>query len=177
VKRGKWILEQLLGAPPPPPPAAVEPLAEGPATNGTTLRQRMEQHRANPNCAVCHAKLDPLGFGLENYDPIGAWRTQDGGLPIDASGELPDGSRFSGPEQLKDLLLARQDAFVHTFAEKLLTYALGRGLEPYDRCTVDDVVAAARADGYRFSSFVLAIIASDAFRHRGAAEGSPHPPE
>lgn len=170
VKRGKWILEPLFGTPPPPPPAAVEPLAEGPTTNGTTLRQRMEQHRANPNCAVCHAKLDPLGFGLENYDPIGAWRSDDGGQPIDSSGELPDGSRFSGPEQLKDLLLARQDDFVRAFAEKLLTYALGRGLEPYDRCTVDDVVAAARADGYRFSSFVLAIVASDAFRRRGAAE-------
>ncbi len=170
VKRGKWILEQLLGTPPPPPPAAVEPLAEGPTTDGTTLRQRMEQHRANPNCAVCHAKLDPLGFGLENYDPIGAWRSEDGGQPIDSSGELPDGSRFSGPEQLKDWLLARQDDFVRAFAEKLLTYALGRGLEPYDRCTVDDVVAAARADGYRFSSFVLAIVASDAFRRRAAAE-------
>lgn len=170
VKRGKWILEQLLGTPPPPPPAAVEPLAEGPTTDGTTLRERMEQHRANPNCAVCHAKLDPLGFGLENYDAIGAWRSDDGGQPIDSSGELPDGSRFSGPEQLKDLLLARQDDFVRAFAEKLLTYALGRGLEPYDRCTIDDVIAAARADGYRFSSFVLAIVASDAFRRRGVAE-------
>lgn len=170
VKRGKWILEQLLGTPPPPPPAAVEPLAEGPTAEGTTLRQRMEQHRANPNCAVCHAKLDPLGFGLENYDPIGAWRSDEHGQPIDASGELPDGSRFSGPEQLKDLLLARRDDFVRAFAEKLLTYALGRGLEPYDRCTVDDVVAAARANEYRFSSFVQAIVASDAFRLRGAAE-------
>ncbi|MGL4464277.1 MAG: DUF1592 domain-containing protein, partial [Planctomycetia bacterium] len=125
VKRGKWVLEQLLGTPPPPAPPNVPALADdkqkGPIKG--TLRQRLEQHRADPACASCHARMDPLGFGLENFDAIGAWRTQDGGAPIDASGVLPGGKKFSGPADLRTVLLDRKDDFLHCFAEKLLTYA------------------------------------------------------
>ncbi len=167
VKRGKWVLENLLGTPPPPPPAAVPPLAEEPAaTAGASLRERMEQHRAKAECAVCHNRMDPLGFGLENYDGIGAWRSEDGKFKIDPSGTLPDGSTFAGPGELKTILKARQDDFLHCLAEKLLTYGLGRGVEYSDQCTLGDIVTAAKGNDYRFSSLVLAIVASDAFQKR-----------
>ncbi len=167
VKRGKWVLEQLLGTPLPPPLPGVGQLPDdkqGPLVG--TLRQRMEQHRKNPICASCHARMDPIGFGLENYDAVGGWRTQDGNLPIDASGVLPDGKSFNGPAQLKTILLSKKDQFVHCLSEKLLIYALGRGLDPPDERAVDTVVAKTAKQGYRFSALITAIVQSDPFRLR-----------
>ena len=135
VQRGKWVLENLLGTPPPPPPPDI-PALEAHAKDGKTLtmRQQMEQHRANPTCASCHSRMDPIGFSLENYDGVGAWRTKDGGSAIDATGKLPDGTTFQGPAGSEELLLtAHRDEFIATFTEKLMTYALGRGLESYDQ--------------------------------------------
>lgn len=167
VKRGKWILEQILGTPPPPPPPGVEELKDDQAAmKGGSLRQRMEAHRANPNCATCHARMDPLGFGLENYDAIGAWRDLDGAFPIDASGVLPGGKTFSGPKPLKAILLARKADFTRSFAEKMLTYALGRGVERHDRLAVDSIADAAAADGYKMSRLIVEIVKSDPFRKR-----------
>jgi mono/diheme cytochrome c family protein len=166
VKRGKWVLENLFGTPPPPPPPDVPELKdEGEALTGS-LRQRMEQHRSNAACAVCHNRMDPLGFGLENFDGIGGWRTKDGTFEIDASGELPGGEKFAGPRELKAILLARQDDFVHCLSEKMLTYALGRGVEYSDRCTVEDIAKATQQGEQKFSSLILAIVHSDAFQKR-----------
>jgi hypothetical protein len=165
VKRGKWILENILGTPPPPPAPDAPELPPVGQLKGT-LRQQMEQHRQNPSCAVCHAKLDPLGFGLENFDAIGAWRTTDNKQPIDASGVLPGGEQFNGPAELRQVLLGKADQFRRCFAEKLLTYALGRGLEYYDKCAVDEIVAATKAQQDRFSALVLAIVKSDPFQKR-----------
>ena len=167
VKRGKWILENLLGAAPPPPPPGVPELSEkAEVVLSGTLRQRLEQHRAKAECAVCHNRMDPLGFGLENYDAIGAWRSQDGKFPIDASGTLPGGQSFNGPRELKGLLKAKRGEFVRCLAEKLLTYSLGRGLEIYDQCTVNDLVAACEQWDYKFSSLVMAVVQTDAFQKR-----------
>lgn len=165
VKRGKWILENILGTPPPPPAPDIPEL---PPTNQLkgTLRQQMEQHRANPSCASCHSKLDPLGFGLENFDGIGGWRDKDNGQKVDPSGVLPDGATFSGPAELRKVLLGKSDQFRRCFADKLLTYALGRGLEYYDKCALDEVVAASKANGDRFSAVVLAVVKSDPFGKR-----------
>ncbi len=167
VKRGKWVLEQLLGAPPPPPPPNVEELAEGGELTGT-LRQRMEQHRANPSCAACHSRMDPLGFGLENYDAIGAWRDREGEAPIDASGTLASGESFQGPKQLKALLRSKRDAFRRCLAEKLLTYALGRGVEEVDQTAITAITGALSQNGDKFSSLVLAIVRGDPFQMRRA---------
>ncbi|MGH7194963.1 MAG: DUF1588 domain-containing protein, partial [Candidatus Saccharimonadales bacterium] len=167
VKRGKWVLEQLLGAPPPPPPPGAGELKDDEQVALTgSVRQRTEQHRANPACASCHALMDPLGFGLENFDAVGAWRDRDGAFFVDASGELVDGSKFKGPQELKAILKAKKDDFARCFAEKMLTYALGRGLEPYDKCTVDDVVAGLAKHGYKFSTLIQQIVASDPFQKR-----------
>jgi hypothetical protein len=165
VKRGKWILENILGTPPPPPAPDVPELPPTGQLKGT-LRQQMEQHRANPTCAVCHAKLDPLGFGLENFDGIGGWRTVDNKQPIDSSGVLPDGAKFSGPGELKRVLLGKADLFRNCFAEKLLTFALGRGVEYYDRCALDEIVKVGKGDGDRFTAYVLAVVKSDPFQKR-----------
>ncbi len=168
VNRGKWILEQILGDPPPPAPPEVPILAddaEGAVLTGT-LRQRMEQHRSNPSCAACHARLDPPGFGLENYNAVGAWRDKEGDFPIDASSELPSGESFNGPAELKAILLSRKGAFIHTLGEKMLTYALGRGLEETDACVVEDIAKGVAADEYRFSRMVLEIVKSDPFLKR-----------
>ncbi|MFO0945847.1 MAG: DUF1592 domain-containing protein [Planctomycetota bacterium] len=166
VKRGKWILEELLGEPPPPPPPNVPELeAQGQSLTGT-LRQKMEQHRSNPSCASCHARLDPLGFGLENFNAIGGWRDKEGDFPIDASGELPDGSRFQGPAELKQILKSKQAEFRRCLTEKMLTYALGRGLEYYDQCAVDEIVEALAADGNRFSRLILEVASSEPFQQR-----------
>jgi hypothetical protein len=174
VKRGKWVLENLLGTPPPPPPAEVPPLDEKPSeVAGGTLRERMEQHRAKADCAICHNRMDPLGFGLENYDGIGGWRAKDGPFDIDASGTLPNGQSFSGPAELKRVLLARQDDFVRCLTEKMLTYGLGRGVEYSDKCTVADVANAMREHEYKFSSMILAIVQSDAFQKRRGAGSQP----
>ena len=171
VKRGKWVLEQLLGTPPPPPPPNVPTLQEEQKVlTAATVRLRMEQHRAKASCAVCHSKLDPLGFGLENFDAIGGWRDKDGGVAVDSSGTLPSGESFRGPDELKSILKAHTGQFVRCVTEKLLTYALGRGLEAPDRCAVDEIVKTLEADHYRFSTLIMAIIKSDPFQKRREPE-------
>ncbi len=166
VLRGKWVLENLLGAPPPPPPPDVPSLEEGSRTTPTTVRERLEQHRANPVCASCHARMDPLGFALENFDPIGRWRDAEAGLPIDASADLPDGSTVVGPVAFRRSLLERREEFVGNFTEKLLTYALGRGVEHHDAPAVRAIVRGAAATDYRWSDIVLGIARSVPFRMR-----------
>ncbi len=171
VKRGKWVLEQLLGTPPPPPPADVPELEkDGKAVNAGTLRQQMELHRKNPACANCHAKMDPLGFGLETFDAVGGFRDKDDGKPIDASGVLPDGQTFNGPAELRQILLSKKDLFTRCLTEKMLTYALGRGLEYYDKRTVDAIVAAVKKGDYKLSVLVSEIAKSDPFRLRRGIE-------
>ena len=172
VKRGKWILENLLGAPVPLPPPGVETnLEEQAASTGpTSLRQRLEQHRANPSCASCHAVMDPIGFSLEHFDLIGQWRETDGGVPVNASGRLADGTELNGPRDLRKALLDRRGAFVGTAAEKLLTYALGRRVEHFDMPAIRAIVRGAARDNYRVSSLVLGIVSSTPFqmkRHEG----------
>ena len=166
VIRGKWVLENFLGSAPPPPPPDVAALQETNIGTEESLRQRLEQHRANASCAVCHNQMDPIGFGLENYDAAGAWRTHDGKFPIDSSGVLPDGTFISGPKDLKQILRGTSSGFSRNFAEKLLTYALGRGLEPYDRVAVNQIVEKAAVNGDRFSTFVLEIVNSKPFQMR-----------
>ncbi len=171
VLRGKWVLENLLGAPPPDPPAGIPRLDETKVASSGTLRQQMEAHRTNATCAACHSKMDPLGFGLENYDGIGAWRTQDGRLPIDASGQLPDKRAFSGPDDMKKILKGDREAFTANVTEKLLTYALGRGLERYDKRTVKAMAENVARSDHRFSALVLEIVNSLPFqRRRGEQE-------
>jgi hypothetical protein len=165
VKRGKWVYENILGLTAPPPAPDVPELPPVGQLKGT-LRQQMEQHRSDPNCATCHAKLDPLGFGLENFDGVGAWRDKDNNQPVDASGVLPDGNKFTGPAELRKVLLGKADLFRRCLAEKLLTYALGRGLEYYDKCALDEIAAKLKSGNDRFSALVLAIAESDAFRKR-----------
>jgi hypothetical protein len=166
VKRGQWILNNILGEPPPPPPPGVEELNDDDETLGS-LREKMEQHRANPACAVCHRQMDALGFGLENFDGIGAWRDRDGRFEIDPSGELPGNQAFAGPAELMSILAqGRRDAFSRCLAEKVLTYGLGRGLGPYDRCAVNAILDRLAADGYRFSTLVKAVVTSEPFLYR-----------
>jgi uncharacterized protein DUF1592/uncharacterized protein DUF1588/uncharacterized protein DUF1587/uncharacterized protein DUF1585/uncharacterized protein DUF1595 len=165
VKRGKWVLENLLGAPPPPPPPNVPELKEDKAALTGTLRQRMEQHRQDPNCAGCHARMDPIGFGFENFNAIGAWRDKEGELPIDPAGQLVTGESFRGPAELKNILLkGKRDQFVRCLVEKLLTYALGRGLEYYDKCAVDQISQRLAKDHYRFTDLVLGVVHSTPFQ-------------
>ena len=171
VKRGKWILENLFDAPPPEPPPNVPQLAEGDSSQLTgSLREQMERHRADPACASCHKMMDPLGFGLENYNAIGAWRDRDGTIEIDATGELPSGQTFDGPQELRHLLLQRQDDFRRCLSEKMLTFALGRGLEYYDACAVERIVNRLQADDDRFAIVVEEIVKSPAFRQRESGE-------
>ena len=168
VQRGKWILENLLGTPPPPPPPDVPELAAK-AKDGRklSLREAMETHRSNAVCASCHARMDPIGFALENFNAVGAWRNEEDGVAVDAKGKLPNGSEFDGPGGLKKLLLAQhRDEFVQTIVEKLLTYALGRGLEARDRPTVRMIARQAAADDYRMSALVTAIVESAPFQMR-----------
>jgi Protein of unknown function (DUF1588)/Protein of unknown function (DUF1592)/Protein of unknown function (DUF1585) len=169
VIRGKWILSNVLGVPPPPPPAAVPALKEDHRIdNALSIRERMAEHRANPACSGCHKLMDPIGFSMENYDAVGRWRTADEGKPLDVVGELPDGSKFEGVGGLQQALLSRPELFASTFTEKLLTYALGRGVEFYDAPAVRGVVRDARAKDYRFSSFILGIATSTPFQMRRA---------
>jgi hypothetical protein len=176
VKRGKWILENLLGAPVPLPPPGVETnLEEAAAGSGSapeSLRQRLERHRANPSCASCHAIMDPLGFSLEPYDLIGAWRQSDGGVPVNATGQLADGTRLDGPGSLRLALLDRREAVVATVAEKLLTYALGRKVEYFDMPAVRAVVAGAARDEYRFSALIVGIVKSMPFQMKRKQGGT-----
>jgi hypothetical protein len=175
VKRGHWLLENLLGAPPPPPPANVPALKENnEGGRPTSVRARLEEHRKNPVCASCHAKIDPLGFALENFDAIGRWRTTDeAGDPIDASGMLADGTKFQGPAEFRTALLAHSDEFVSALTEKLLTYAIGRGLEYYDMPAVRAIMRGAAPADYRWSSLILGIVDSIPFRMRASAGASP----
>ena len=167
VKRGRWVLEQIMGAPPPPPPADVPELSEEEADiTAASLRERLEVHRRNAACANCHAKMDPIGFSLENFDAVGAWRTQDGKFDIDATGEFTDGTKFVGPSGLKAFVMQRKEEFVRCLTEKMLIYALGRGLEYYDRPTVDTIVKSIADEDYRFSELIIQIVKSDAFRQR-----------
>lgn len=174
VKRGRWVLEQILGEPPPPPPPNVPDLESGDAAVVSgSLRERMEAHRANPACANCHAKMDAIGFALENFDPIGAFRTADGEFEIDASGEFPDGATFTGIEDLKTILLERRDEFTRCLAEKMMIYALGRGLEYYDRAAVREIESAVAADGYKMQTLIREIVMSPPFRSRGGLPTEP----
>ncbi|QEL16047.1 DUF1592 domain-containing protein [Limnoglobus roseus] len=167
VKRGKFILEQLLNAAPPPPPPELDiPELEDQKQLTGTLRQQMEQHRANAVCASCHRRMDPIGFAFENFDPVGRWRDKDAGAALDASGVLPDGRTFDGPAGLKKLLRTDKDAFVRCIAEKMLTYAIGRGLEAYDRRAVNQIVQTVGKQNDRFSALILAIVQSDPFQKR-----------
>jgi len=170
VVRGKWILENILGTPPPPPPPDVPDLPEPVrGASSRSVRERLEEHRANPVCSNCHARMDPLGFALEHFDAVGQWReVTDGNVPIDPSGVLPNGTAFGGLPELRDVLVGRKKAFVTTVSEKLLTYALGRGLEYFDQPAVRRIVREAEADEYRWSALVLGVTRSMPFRMRRA---------
>jgi hypothetical protein len=169
VKRGKWILDNLLNTPPPPAPPNVPELDKGRLVG--TLRQRMEQHRQNPACAACHNMMDPLGFALENFDGVGQWRTRDGRDEVDASGSLPDGTEFRGVEELRQLLVTeRKEQFTRALAEKMLIYAIGRGTEYYDKCAVDQIVDYVQQNDHKFAYLIAGIIASDPFQKQGYRE-------
>ena len=173
VKRGRWVLEQILGSPPPPPPPDVPELEEDhDAITGTTLRERLEQHRENPACANCHAKMDPIGFAMENYNAIGKFRTKDGEQDIDTAGQFPDGTSFEGIEDLKQILKNRKTQFARCLTEKMLTFALGRGLEYYDKPTIDRIVTELEANDYRSSVLITEIVKSDPFRLRRGTEAN-----
>jgi mono/diheme cytochrome c family protein len=165
VIRGKWILDNLLNQPPPPPPPNVPALEEKAVASGGSMRQQLEKHRSNAACAACHARMDPLGFGLENYDAIGRWREED------ASGELPGGVRFAKPAEMKQILKADPDVFARALTEKMLTYALGRGVELRDRAAVRQIVDRLRANGYRMQELILGIVESEPFRKRRGEGG------
>jgi len=167
--RGKWLLENILGSPPPPPPNNVPSLKDrGEDGRILSVREQMEMHRKSPACSGCHARMDPLGFALENFDAIGRWRTTSGATdtPVDASGVLPDGTRFEGPAELRQLLLGRRGEFVNTFTEKLLTYALGRGVEYYDEPAIRKIIREAAPGQYRWSAIILGIAKSTPFQMR-----------
>jgi hypothetical protein len=172
VKRGQWILQQLLGTPPPPPPPDVPKLDESEtAADAASLRERLEVHRANPACASCHSQMDPLGFALENFDAVGRYRTRDGEFPIDPSGELAGGVKLSGVGDLKRVLAGSgSKKFTRSFVENMLTYALGRGLEPADYCTVEAIRKRLVAEDFRIRGVIVGIVESEAFQHRGSAD-------
>jgi hypothetical protein len=178
VQRGKWVMEVLLGSPPPPPPPNVPLLEDTKAVahdRVLTIRERMEEHRSNPACTSCHAVIDPIGLALENFDVTGAWRTKDGGAPIDASGELYDGTPLDGPLALRDALVRRSDAFLQTFTESLMTYALGRRVEYFDMPAVRAIVREAAEHDHRTSSYILGVVKSPPFR-MSRAEGPASAP-
>ena len=169
VKRGKWVLENLLGTPPPPPPPNIPELDDKSRQLAGTLRQQLEQHRTNPNCASCHARMDPIGFGLENFNAIGAWREKDGEAPVDAAGTLASGDKFANAVELSSLLAQkRRWEFTRSMAERMLTYALGRGTEHYDRPAIDKIAEQLEQGGDRFSALVLAVVDSFPFQYRRA---------
>lgn len=180
VLRGRWLLDELLGNPVPPPPPGVPPLEQASADNTQlTLRQRLEAHRLKPECAACHDRMDPLGFGLENFDPIGRWRDEDGGLPIDAAGKLPSGEQFSGPAQLKSVLLNRQHDFLTHLSRKLLGFALGRELNKFDACIIETCLKQLHEQGLHSRVLIEEIACSYPFRNRyyKKSEPTPLPPE
>ena len=165
--RGKWILANVLGTPPPPPPPLVPALKESSGEGRVlSMRERMAEHRANPACAGCHKLMDPIGFSFENYDAVGRWRSAEDGKRIDAAGSLPDGSKFEGVAGLRRALLSRPELFAGTITEKLLTYALGRGVEYYDAPTIRKILAGTEATDFRFTSLILGIVNSTPFQMR-----------
>jgi len=167
------VLEQLLGIPPPPPPPNVPSLKDDATTKNLTMRQRMELHRSNPTCAACHKMMDPLGFALENFDGLGQWRETTGvSEPIDSSGVLPDGTAFNGPAGLREVLVTKRDLFVENFTERLLTYALGRGVEEYDHPVLRKITREAASDNHRWSSIILGIVNSAPFQMRRVSDGN-----
>ncbi len=166
VIRGKYILQNILGTPPPPPPPDVPPLDESTVGTAMSLRQQMEKHRANAVCASCHSRMDPLGFGLENYDAVGKWRTTDGKFPVDSSGVLPSGKTFSTPLQMREILTGMQADFSRCLTEKMLVYALGRGLKPYDKRTIEDIDNKLAASGFGFQTLVSEVVHSLPFQER-----------
>jgi hypothetical protein len=167
VLRGKWVLEEILGAPTPPPPPMVKSLPQDDKPKqGLTFRQQLEKHRTDPNCASCHKRMDPLGFGLENFDAIGRWRTEIGGQPVDASGVMVTGEEFKGPVEMKQLLLGRHEEFVRNLTEKMLSYALGRGLEYYDTPIVRQIARVVATNEFRSTMLVTEIVKSYPFRYR-----------
>jgi hypothetical protein len=172
VKRGQWILQQLLGTPPPPPPPDVAKLDESrQAADAASLRERMEVHRTKPECASCHRQMDPLGFALENYDAVGRWRTMDGEFRIDPSGELIGGRKFADIKELKHLLgSTATKRFARCLIENMLTYGLGRGVGAYDYCTVEDIRQQLAANDYRIHNIIFGIVESKAFQNRGIAK-------
>jgi hypothetical protein len=170
VLRGKWIMENLLNTPPPPPPPDVPNLDEAAVGKDRSMREQMEVHRTNPMCAACHSMMDPLGFGLENFSAVGQWRDKDGAFPIDASGTLPGGRKFDGPIALEAILRQKPDSFARCLTEKLITYALGRGLTENDKPAVQQIVSRVSAGGYKFSTLVLEIVNSPQFQMRGAEQ-------
>jgi Protein of unknown function (DUF1592)/Protein of unknown function (DUF1588)/Protein of unknown function (DUF1587)/Protein of unknown function (DUF1585)/Protein of unknown function (DUF1595) len=173
VIRGKYILQNILGAPPPPAPADVPPLDEDAVGTAMSLRQQMEKHRADPACATCHSKMDPLGFGLENYDGIGKWRSMDGKFPVDSSGTLPNGKTFATPAEMRSLLRSQLPQFARCLAEKMLSYSLGRGLGPADRRTTDDILHNWAAADYRFQSLIFETVRSLPFQARRGEGAQP----
>jgi hypothetical protein len=167
VLRGKWVLEQILGTPPPPPPPLVQSLPQNDhVVDGLTFRQQLEKHRSDPNCAGCHTKMDPLGFGLENFDAIGQWRAKINDQPVDASGVLPGGAKFQGPVELKKILVDRKEDFIRNLTEKMLAFALGRGLEYYDIPTVRKISKTLAGRDYRSSVLIMEIVKSRPFQYR-----------
>jgi len=168
VLRGKYILENILGSPPPPPPANVPALDEDSVGTSLSLRQQMERHREDPTCASCHAKMDPLGFALENYNAIGKWRTTDGKFPVDSTGTLPDGTSFTGPAEMRQTLIHRLPQFAQCLTSKMLEYALGRGIEPSDQRAIASITHDWEAEGYRFQTLIYEIVNSLPFQNRRA---------
>jgi hypothetical protein len=166
VLRGKYLLENILGAPPPPPPGDIPPFDEAAAGTTKSVRQTMEQHRTNAVCASCHARMDVLGFGLENYNAIGQWRTQDGKFAVDASGMFPNGKSFSTPAEMKALLRSNLPDFTRCLTEKILTYALGRGIEKYDGLAIRQIVRQTAEDDYRFQALISGVVHSVPFQMR-----------
>jgi hypothetical protein len=167
--RGKWLLENLLGTPPPAPPADVPDLAETAAIAPKTMRERLEAHRESPPCAGCHSLIDPLGFALENFDAVGGWRDFDAGAPVDARGRLADGTAIEGVTEFREALVAKPELFAATVTEKLMIYALGRGLQHYDMPVIREILRSAEGGNYRFRAIVQGIVASPGFRMRSKA--------
>jgi hypothetical protein len=167
VLRGKWVLDNLLNQPPPPPPAGVPPLNEAPEKGRKlTTREQVERHRASPVCSSCHSRMDPFGFALENFDVLGRWRTSDDGGAIDATGQMPNGDKFTGPTGLRQTLMAHSDQFVAATVSRMMTYALGRPVGARDQPTVRQIVRTTQPGGYRFVDIVLSIVRSAPFQSK-----------